>query len=72
MSILEEFQKLCTRVVKCKSWWKDASENEREAQKANLYILADMIDETFGKMNEEEREEAILMLRISVEGNIYE
>ena len=72
MSILDEFQKLCCRLVKCKSWWKDASEQEREAQKVNLYILADMIDETFSKMNEREREEALLMLRVSIEGNIYE
>jgi hypothetical protein len=72
MSILDEFQKLCVRLVKCKSWWKDASEQEREAQKVNLYILADMIDETFSKMNEREREEALLMLRVSIEGNIYE
>lgn len=72
MSILDEFQRLCGRVVKCKSWWNGASEKEREAQKANLYILADMIDETFSKMNEREREEALLMLRVSIEGNIYE
>lgn len=72
MSILDEFQKLCCRLVKCKSWWKDASDKEREAQKINLYILADMIDETFSKMNEREREEALLMLRVSIEGNIYE
>lgn len=72
MSILDEFQKLCVRLVKCKSWWKDASEQEREAQKVNLYILADMIDETYSKMNEREREEALLMLRVSIEGNIYE
>jgi hypothetical protein len=72
MSILDEFQKLCVRLVKCKSWWKDASEQEREAQKVNLYILADLVDETFAKMNEREREEALLMLRVSIEGNIYE
>ena len=72
MPILDEFQRLCARVVKCKSWWNGASEKEREAQKANLYILADMIDETFSRMNEREREEALLMLRVSVEGNIYE
>ena len=72
MSILDEFQRLCGRAVKCKSWWNGASESEREAQKANLYILADMIDETFNKMNEREREEALLMLRVSVEGDIYE
>ena len=72
MSILDEFQKLCVRLVKCKSWWKDASEQEREAQKVNLYILADLVDETYSKMNEREREEALLMLRVSIEGNIYE
>lgn len=72
MSILDEFQRLCVRVVKCKSWWNGASEKEREAQKANLYILADMIDETYSKMTEREREEALLMLRVSVEGDIYE
>lgn len=72
MSILDEFQRLCVRLVKCKSWWKDASEQEREAQKVNLYILADMIDETYSKMNEREREEALLMLRVSIEGDIYE
>ena len=72
MPILDEFQRLCVRLVKCKSWWKDASEQEREAQKVNLYILADMIDETFSKMNEREREEALLMLRVSIEGNVYE
>ena len=72
MSILDEFQKLCVKLVKCKSWWKDASEQEREAQKVNLYILADMIDETYSKMNEREREEALLMLRVSIEGNVYE
>lgn len=72
MPILDEFQRLCCRVVKCKSWWNNASEQEREAQKANLYILADLIDETYSKMNEREREEALLMLRVSVEGDIYE
>lgn len=72
MPILDEFQRLCVRLVKCKSWWKDASEQEREAQKVNLYILADLVDETFAKMNEREREEALLMLRVSIEGNIYE
>lgn len=72
MPILDEFQRLCCRVVKCKSWWNNASEQEREAQKANLYILADLIDETFSKMNERERKEALTMLEISIEGNIYE
>ena len=72
MSILDEFQHLCCRLVKCKSWWKDASEEEREAQKINLYILADLLDETFNKMNEKEREEALIMLEVSLEGTIHE
>ena len=72
MSVLDEFQRLCGRVVKCKSWWNNASEKEREAQKANLYILLDLIDESFSKMNEKEREEALLMLRVSMEGKIHE
>lgn len=71
MSILDEFQHLCCRLVKCKSWWKDASEKEREAQKINLYILADLLDETFNKMNEKEREEALIMLEVSLEGTIH-
>lgn len=72
MSILDEFQHLCCRLVKCKSWWKDASEEEREAQKINLYILGDLLDETFNKMNEKEREEALIMLEVSLEGTIHE
>lgn len=71
MPILDEFQHLCCRLVKCKSWWKDASEEEREAQKINLYILADLLDETFNKMNEKEREEALIMLEVSLEGTIH-
>lgn len=72
MPILDEFQHLCCRLVKCKSWWKDASEEEREAQMMNLYILADLLDETFNKMNEKEREEALIILDVSLEGEIYE
>jgi hypothetical protein len=72
MSILDDFQRLCGRVVKCKSWWNGASEKEREAQKTNLYILADLLDETFSKMNEQEREEALIMLEVSLEGTIHE
>ena len=72
MPILDEFQRLCCRVVKCRAWWKDASDKEREAQKANLYILADLIDETYMQMNENEKEEALLMLKLSFEGELYE
>lgn len=68
MSILEEpktiedFEKLCNRLINCRKWWETATENEHKAQEVNLLNLCDLIDNTFLRLNEIDKERALQLL----------
>lgn len=65
MPILDEFEKLCVRIVKAKEYFADMNntQEQKEKQLDNLYRLSDEVDTLFMKMNEEERTQALDLLK---------
>lgn len=65
MTMLEKFEKLCTRLINCQKWWYSSSEIEHKKYEKNVLELCDQIDRMFLSMNEKEKEIAWEMLKAS-------
>ena len=63
---MEEFEKLCKRLIKCQQWWETANENEHKAQENRLLELINLIDKKYMELNPNEQIIATDMLKASI------